>query len=526
MGRKRDKKLYILLETEGYRIVTMEDTFIIGKSIFCPYKFLDSGNSFDRQTASDISQNIRLNLKDISDISSVSFVSQGLGDICKEVDVSTDSKRKEILDMIEIEMNQFYNIYTDEYRISYREYPSRCDIDQSDLKDDGIKVVNAVLFPKSIVKFMEDVAGYLSLKIDEILLDINILQAYADQEFNLKKIDNKDSDTDIKDLCDKNNETDIKNVGIKNYSILEVRQEDLVVALVEYGQIVKSMVLTDDIDESLVDFLAENGEIFLVGNGNNPVLDKLGGLTVKRTHASIGKLLEIYEISRSRKASKKISDLIYLSNKNTDSIYRGKSSMTGVQSFLFKLAVLCLMFIFVLSLFEYRKLLANRKDLADLEVNTRKAQVTDDIYSGRANGNIYGIDIKKYKALVSLLGDKLISISSNKDESIFEFKVSNEDELTKIASSPVFKNTSLISVSEGEDKVERMEKVMVEKEEDTDKDNIQGQEPDIQSQDKSEDGANKETTEKDETKETKKTVEKTVKKEVRVGYLLVKAKFK
>ncbi len=78
MDRKKLKKLYLLFETNGYRIIEMEGKNKFCKGIFCPYRFPDIGGNFDKQISYEIGKNIKSSIENLKDIESVTFVCQGL----------------------------------------------------------------------------------------------------------------------------------------------------------------------------------------------------------------------------------------------------------------------------------------------------------------------------------------------------------------------------------------------------------------------------------------------------------------
>src|SRR3712207_5585220 len=175
----------------------------------------------------------------------VCFVSQGLGSICKEMEVSSHAKKKEILDLIELEMSQFYGVSTDNYSISYKKHKP---VRDNEINSE-VSPMRAILFSKKILAFMESISVYVGLRIGNIVLDTQILEKIV-QGGCLE--------------CAK---------GWEEFSIIESRSEDIVVSIIEKGHVSKSIVVVDVMDDSLIDYLGDVGNIIILGNRDNAILD-------------------------------------------------------------------------------------------------------------------------------------------------------------------------------------------------------------------------------------------------------------
>lgn len=492
MDRKKLKKLYLLFETNGYRIIEMEGKNKFCKGIFCPYRFLDIGGNFDKQISYEIGKNIKSSIENLKDIESVTFVCQGLGEICKEIDVPVKAKRREILEIINFEMQQFYNIYTEDYKISYKD--KNLGLDKKigrdlDELDHQIKKINITLFPKALIKFMKDIAEFIGLKIDEIILDLDLIGAYIG---GISANEDK-------------------------YSILEARERDIVLAVVENLNIVKSLVITEEIDDNLLRFLEENGCIKLIGDIQNHLIGNLKNLKISDvTDTSVQDLLEIYVSKKDVNRKKFLSDLIFINKYKNTSIYRGDKEVLPYQAIAINIIFIALFIVLLTSFLNYNRLQTSLSELDNIEKNKLIKTSKDDIYSGKSKENIYGVDFEKLESIISILGDRIISLNSSKDETEIEFRVDSKKELDTIVSNKEFKSAVLVSVYEKEDKLQIEERVEVEEKE----------KPEEKQNPENADGENKEENEKTLKKEKTVKREKTIKKEKLINYIYVKGKFK
>ena len=443
MGKKKEKKLYVLFETKGYRILAMEDCLVI-KENFYPHNFSIEKALDENEGAYVIAKSIINFIENANEeknarksmFREVCFVSQGLGSICKEMEVSSHAKKKEILDLIELEMSQFYGVSTDNYRISYKKYQQIRD----DEINSEVSLIRAILFPKKLLAFMESISRYIGLRIGNIVLDTQILEKIV-QSGCLECADEG-----------------------KEFSVIESRSEDIIVSTIEKGHISKSIVVVDAMDDSLIDYLRDLGNIIILGNRENAILDDL----TKKLHfidssMDIGRIIGVYEkICDSTQGEDIFRKLLGLDRKSTDKIYNKIHSKNKLQINLLRIFILYIVLILLISVFEYKEFSLNIDNLDRLKNNNVESISEDSLYMGKGSGNIYGVDIMTIKVLASVLGNRLVSIDSNKDNTVFEFKVGNMEELRKLMSNEAFKKSKLVYIKENARTEEIIEKIKIE----------------------------------------------------------------
>ncbi|WP_101772308.1 hypothetical protein [Peptostreptococcus faecalis] len=236
-----DKKAFFLIfENKGYRILYAnfkEDNtnkesekernieFEYNEYISYSMNKIDMEDK-SKDLAYEITEKIRnAESKLKCDCKKITVVAQDSNLIIKEIDILKDYKKKDIENIIEIEMEEFLNLNPEYYIKNY---------EKIDSEEDFLKV-RVVLFPRFYVDIVEKIEKLKGCRCDGIYMNYQITQSIL-----LGSINNFD----------------------RIFAAIEFREEDYILSVIENNRVKNSMVIDNkNVDESLIDYLNDGGKV-------------------------------------------------------------------------------------------------------------------------------------------------------------------------------------------------------------------------------------------------------------------------
>lgn len=403
-------RVFLRLESSGYRIISIEKTKE-GNNVLYD-EFFPSDLIFDDDKLRNLSIEIATNIKNLESksdikIKKICVLGQTRDLLYKKIDTASKLKQKDVYNIIETEFSDYGYFDSNNYEKMY--YYSE-DIENS------AKYLSSFLCPQYILKLAKYIEKFGRLYVEKYYLDFQIIQLIYLERFS-----------DYRDCI-----------------ILEFRNKDIVLCVMKNGTLVNTMVVGDELNESLMKFISEQGEILIFKNDKNALYDEFLNSEIK-----ISVQPDEYEVFEYiiKKENNGIIGYINFSQKekvNGDkpiNILDKIKSESEVYGLVLKLCLVVIIMTIISAIFT----MLDNKNL-EMEYLNTKSEPKAKIYVSpkRVKGYryIYGKDAVLFINMLKSTDGKTVNASLEENFEL-EFIVDDRKQLNRILSNKMFKNARI-----------------------------------------------------------------------------------
>ena len=409
--------LFIGVETRGYRLTAYSRP---GESaiLFDQYYPLDidMGSMVDKEN--EIAYKLCEDIAFIEKKLGVRFkcfymLCQNNHLVVRKIEVLKDSKRKDIDLVVDIEIMELLNLNKDRYSLIYK----RGQVDENDMV-----YLEVCLFPNYLYSIVRAIEKNAKLRCKAIYSNYQLASHFIEAKDNY-------------------------------FALMEVREEDLVLTILE-GDSIKSSIVVDQSyrDENFIAYLNSQGRILVFGDYRGQRFkDLIGSLTNMETLDDYrpniyGKILAYKGQSLIGGKSKKGGMVDhYLEN------VRG--SRLNIYMMRFMVLVLVLFILMgVRTLMDKRSLYRELEEARSQSIS-REASRTD--RPKKIDKNIYGLDIIKVYEIHKKLGNTVKKMDYDKDRLLVDLELDDRSKVSGLRNDKLFDKASILSISKLEYYVEK-----------------------------------------------------------------------
>lgn len=397
-----------IFETSGYKIVVLKRDKILDVEFEKYYPFNFSCDKLEEKKL-DISYDIfervmRIREEHRLQFSRFAILYQNNDVILKDIEVLKSSGKRDLNNILNLEVGQLLNIDLKKYNILYN--------DKKDV-DNDFKEVTAVLSPKYIYDIAREVERKIKSRCMGIFIDFEVLRYIS------------------YDLSIENN----------SFTIMEFRNEDCIMTVFEEYSITNSLTLSGEIiDDGLVNYLNEVGFVALIGNRKNKYYEYFDERLTHKRNIEENNNIVVEKLDLLMRTNKKI---FVNKNQKITNFYLKNQEISQIYSFIVKIALI----IIVINIS-----LIGKGELDHINLCRELNQIRDknELYILGGNDskrpvykNIYGRDVLKFTKIIEVLRGRVQSVEYDEKLLSIEFLMDKKEDINILIEKNEFKNARL-----------------------------------------------------------------------------------